>query len=99
MTNGVPALMERDNNGNDSDSEQSVVHCALLHPVHRRISGCVLNNVNTYPPLTYTFLKWPFLTDFKKYTHTPPTERNFGTSDQTFKNHGKNAKTHRVGTS
>ena len=23
------------------------------------------------PPLTHTFLKWTFLTDFKKYTHTP----------------------------
>ena len=24
------------------------------------------------PPPTHTFLKRPFLTDFKKYTHTPP---------------------------
>ena len=28
------------------------------------------------PPLTHAFLKWPFLTDFKKYTHTPPPLRN-----------------------
>ena len=26
----------------------------------------------SYPPQTHTFLKRPFLTDFKKYTHTPP---------------------------
>ena len=24
------------------------------------------------PPPNPAFLKWPFLTDFKKYTHTPP---------------------------
>ena len=28
------------------------------------------------PPQTYTFLKGPFLTDFKKYTHTPPPQGN-----------------------
>ena len=32
----------------------------------------VLKNMVTYPPFTHTFLKQPFLTDFKKYTHTPP---------------------------
>ena len=32
----------------------------------------VLKNMVTYPPFTHTFLKWPFLTNFKKYTHTPP---------------------------
>ena len=32
----------------------------------------MLKNIVSYPPLTHAFLKWPFLTDFKKYTHTPP---------------------------
>ena len=33
----------------------------------------LLKNVTIYPPPpTHTFLKRPFLTDFKKYTHTPP---------------------------
>ena len=38
----------------------------------------MLKNVNTYPPLTHIFLKRPYCTDFKKYTHTPPppTPRN-----------------------
>ena len=31
-----------------------------------------LKNMVTYPPPTHTFLKRPFLTDFKKCTHTPP---------------------------
>ena len=32
----------------------------------------MLKNIVSYPPLTHAFLKWPFLTDFKKYTYTPP---------------------------
>ena len=28
--------------------------------------------MTTPPPQTHTFLKWRFLADFKKYTHTPP---------------------------
>ena len=32
----------------------------------------MLKNIVSYPPLTHAFLKWPFLTDFKKYTHPPP---------------------------
>ena len=35
-------------------------------------AALVLKNVTTYPtPPTHTFLKWPFLTDFKKYTYPP----------------------------
>ena len=37
----------------------------------------VLKNMVSYPPLTHTFLKRPFLTDFKKYTHTPPLRMKF----------------------
>ena len=33
------------------------------------------------PPQTYTFLKWPFLTDFKKYAHTPPPPNRTNASD------------------
>ena len=33
--------------------------------------------IYSYPPLTHAFLKWPFLTDFKKYTHTPPYGTKF----------------------
>ena len=57
----------------------------------------LLQNVIIYPPPTHTFLKRPFLTDFKKYTHTPPAGRNFGTLDKKFINPRKSAKTHRVG--
>ena len=40
-------------------------------------AALVLKNVTTYPPPpTHTFLKCPFLTDFKKFTHTPPPLRN-----------------------
>ena len=50
----------------------------------------------TPPPPTHTFLKWPFLTDFKKCTHTPPPptprERYFGASDEEFKNPEKTPK-------
>ena len=54
-TVAVAALVERDNNGDDSNSEQSVGPCALLRHEHRSISGSVLKNVNTYPPLTLYF--------------------------------------------
>ena len=37
----------------------------------------VLKNMVTYPPPTHTFLKWPFLTDFGKHTHTPPKGTTF----------------------
>ena len=37
----------------------------------------MLKNIVSYPPLTHAFLKWPFLTDFKKYTHTPPYGMKF----------------------
>ena len=42
------------------------------NPETPKSSASVLKNMVTYPPPTHTFLKWPFLTDFKKYTHTPP---------------------------
>ena len=40
----------------------------------------MLKNIVSYPPLTHAFLKWPFLTDFKKYTHTPPYGMKFSYS-------------------
>ena len=42
------------------------------NPETPKSSASVLKNMVTYPPPTHTFLKRPFLTDFKKYTHTPP---------------------------
>ena len=33
---------------------------------------CAQNCDHLPPPPTHTFLKRPFLTDFKKHTHTPP---------------------------
>ena len=42
------------------------------NPETPKSSASVLKNMVTYPPPTHTFLKWPFHTDFKKYTYTPP---------------------------
>ena len=42
-----------------------------------KILASMLKNIVSYPPLTHAFLKWPFLTDFKKYTHTPPYGTKF----------------------
>ena len=42
------------------------------NPETPKSSASVLKNMVTYPPPTHTFLKWPFLTGFKKYTHIPP---------------------------
>ena len=50
----------------------------------------------TPPPPTHSFLKRPFLTDFKSIHTHPARERCFGASDEEFKNPGKNAKTHRA---
>ena len=61
------------------NNQWSLKHCFVL---------CVqlplgAQNVTTCPPpQTHIFLKRPFLTDFKKYIHTPP-------SDQKFTNPGK----------
>ena len=44
----------------------------MPRPVCRLLFSSVLKTVTTYPPPTDTFLKRPFLTDFKKHTHTPP---------------------------
>ena len=41
-------------------------------PETPKSSASVVKNMVTYPPPTHTFPKRRFLTDFKKYTHTPP---------------------------
>ena len=46
-------------------------------PEMPKSSASVLKNMVTYPPLTHTFLKRLFLTDFKKYTHTTPYGTKF----------------------
>ena len=47
------------------------------NPETPKSSASVLKNMVTYPPPTHTFLKWPFLTDFGKHTHTPPKGTTF----------------------
>ena len=47
------------------------------NPETPKSSASVLKNIVTYPPPTHTFLKWPFLTDFEKHTHTPPKVTTF----------------------
>ena len=42
------------------------------NPKTPKSSASVLNIWSPIPPFTHTFLKQPFLTDFKKYTHYPP---------------------------
>ena len=43
--------------------------------VSSRLQLCVQNC--DPPPQTHTFLKWRFLTDFEKHTHTPPKVTTF----------------------
>ena len=70
-----------------------MVPCALLRPVYCPVSSCLLKITVTPPPPTHTFLKWPFHTDFKKYTCTPTKGTIFfGASDEKFKNPGKKVK-------
>ena len=61
----------------------------------RLLFSSVLKTVT--PPPTHTFLKRPFLTDFKKHHIPPPTERNFGALDQNLKKPRKIANSLRVG--
>ena len=49
------------------------------NPETPKSSASALKNMVTYPPPTHTFLKRPFLTDFKKHTHTPPKVTTYGT--------------------
>ena len=68
-------------------SDPWTIACAL--GVVPFTASSVLKIVTTYAPPTHTFLKRPFLTDFKKHTHTPPpppTERNFSALDQNVRN-------------
>ena len=84
---------------NHQSKHDSTVQCQCL---------CALSNVlrcaervNTPPPPgpTHTFLKWPFLTDFKKYIHNPTLrDDTFAVGSKTFKRIPKSAKTHKIGT-
>ena len=101
--NGVPALVQRDNNDDNLYLEYAVLPCAVLCPVICPSSSFVRKNVTTYlappPSPIHTFLKRSFLTDLKKSMHTPPSprERKFGAMDQKFRNPTKSVKPHRVG--
>ena len=53
------------------NKRDSTVQCIVR--VHRSICSPLLKNVTSYPPpppQTHTFLKWPFLTDFKNSAKT-----------------------------
>ena len=71
--NGVPALVE----GNYKFGQ---LRFGIISGPLCTAPSCVSTSFQPFaqkyghlpPPLTYTFLKRPFLTDFKKYTHTPP---------------------------
>ena len=54
------------------NKDDSTVQCIVC--VHHPMPSSVLKNVTTHPlPPTHTFLKWPFLTDFKNmHTSKPP---------------------------
>ena len=68
-------------------------HCALS-----KFTALFAQNVTSYPPPpTHAFLKWPFLTDFKKYTHTPPKGTKFWRIGPKIYKTRKSAKTHCVG--
>ena len=45
--------------------------------INFRLQLFVQNCDHLPPPPTHTFLKRPFLTDFKKHTHTPPYGTKF----------------------
>ena len=57
------------------NNQWSLEHCSVLCIVQLQLR--LLKNVTIYPPPAYTFLKRPFLTDFKKYTHTLPKGTKF----------------------
>ena len=77
------------------NKHDSTAHCPIC--VHCPIC-CALKNVT--PPPAHTFLKWPFLTNFKKYTHPPPpyVMTCFRMDAKLEKKIPKSAKTHKVGT-
>ena len=56
------------------NNQRSPVHCSVPCIVE---FPTVCSKMYTYPPVTHTFLKRPFLTDFKKCTHIPPYGTNF----------------------
>ena len=72
--NGVPAratmtTIQIQNN------QWSLEHCPVLRIIHFA-APFTQKCDHLPPPPTHTFLKRPFLTDFKKYTHTPPPQRD-----------------------
>ena len=55
------------------NNQWSLKHCPVLRTVHCAAPFAQKCD-HLPPPLTHTFLKRPFLTDFKKYSHTPPQQ-------------------------
>ena len=52
------------------NNQLSPVHCSVRALSNFQLGAQKCDQL--HPPVTHTFLKRPFLTDFKKYTHTPP---------------------------
>ena len=74
--------------------------CSAPSHASSKFQLCAQKCDHLNPPPNNTFLKRHFLTDFKKYTHTPPpppTEQKFGAIDQKSRKAAESAKTHRVG--
>ena len=57
------------------NNQWTLKHCPVLCIV--QFAALYAQKCDLLPPATHTFLKWPFLTDFKKYTHTPPKGTKF----------------------
>ena len=75
--NGVPALVERDDNGDDLNSR--IISGPLFIAPSRASFDfwlCAQKCEHLTPPPNPIFLKRPFRTDFKKYTYTPPPKKN-----------------------
>ena len=54
------------------NNQWSLEHCSVLCIVQFEALFAEKCDHLPPPPQTHTFLKRPFLTDFKKYTHSPP---------------------------
>ena len=57
------------------NNQWSLENCPVLCIVH--FAAPFAQKCDHPPPPTHTFLRWPFLTDFIKYTHTPPNGTKF----------------------
>ena len=59
------------------NNQWSLKHCPVLCIIHFAALFAQKCDHLPPPPPTHTFLQRPFLTDFEKYTHTPPNGTKF----------------------